>query len=106
DLALGDSSLEWSRPGAAAAALWATQRLLPLQRGGEFARGLERGREAALALYTKLKAGGALIPAFAPELDIVVFAPRAASISEISAPSRQVFAATAQQGLQLTVAQV
>src|SRR3954451_910808 len=55
ELHLGEISLECSRPGAAAAALWATQRLLPLQRGGEFAQGLERGREAALALYSKLK---------------------------------------------------
>ncbi len=38
ELHLGEISLECSRPGAAAAALWATQRLLPLVRGGEFAR--------------------------------------------------------------------
>ena len=37
DLHLGEISLECSRPGAAAVALWATQRLLPLVRGGEFA---------------------------------------------------------------------
>src|SRR5438270_10713524 len=55
ELHLGEISLECSRPGAAAAALWATQRLLPLQRGGEFAQSLERGREAALPLYSKLK---------------------------------------------------
>src|SRR5713101_3690966 len=36
-LHLGEISLECSRPGAAAAALWATQRLLPLKKGGEFA---------------------------------------------------------------------
>ena len=51
ELHLGEISLECSRPGAAAAALWTTQKLLPLVRGGEFARGLERGREAALAFY-------------------------------------------------------
>src|SRR6202020_3634180 len=72
ELHLGEISLECSRPGAAAAALWATQRLLPLQRGGDFARGLERSREAALALYKKLHAGDKFIPAFEPELDIVV----------------------------------
>src|SRR5712691_9120036 len=37
ELHLGEISLECSRPGAAAAALWATQRLLPLKKGGEFA---------------------------------------------------------------------
>src|SRR5260370_4784947 len=34
ELHLGEISLECSRPGAAAAALWATQRLLPLQAYG------------------------------------------------------------------------
>src|SRR5204862_8151824 len=38
DLHLGEISLECSRAGAAAVALWTTQRLLPLVRGGEFAR--------------------------------------------------------------------
>jgi tyrosine decarboxylase / aspartate 1-decarboxylase len=44
ELHLGEISLECSRPGAAAVALWATQRLLPLQKGGEFAAGLEQSR--------------------------------------------------------------
>src|SRR5260370_12846182 len=35
ELHLGEISLECSRPGAAAAALWATQRLLPLEKGVE-----------------------------------------------------------------------
>ena len=52
ELHLGEISLECSRPGAAAAALWATQKLLPLVREGEFARGLERGREAALRVFS------------------------------------------------------
>ena len=43
-LHLGEISLECSRAGAAAVALWATQRLLPLVPGGEFARGLAKGR--------------------------------------------------------------
>src|SRR6266436_4067406 len=55
ELHLGEISLECSRPGAAAAALWATQKLLPLKKGGEFARGLERGRKAALALFGKVR---------------------------------------------------
>src|SRR5207249_8583282 len=72
ELHLGEISLECSRPGAAAAALWATQRLLPLKKGGEFARGLERGRKATLALFEKLHADARFVTAFAPELDIVV----------------------------------
>ena len=51
DLHLGEISLECSRPGASAVALWATMRLLPLERGGEFARRLDASRGAALALH-------------------------------------------------------
>lgn len=104
ELHLGEISLECSRPGAAAAALWATQRLLPLQRGGEFAQGLERGREAALALYSKLKLNDNFVTAFEPELDIVIFAPRAATITQMSTRSRKIFAAAAEQNLHLAVA--
>ena len=43
-LHLGEISLECSRAGAAAVALWATQQLLPLVPDGEFARGLAQGR--------------------------------------------------------------
>jgi tyrosine decarboxylase / aspartate 1-decarboxylase len=104
ELHLGEISLECSRPGAAAAALWATQKLLPLAPGGEFAQGLERGRAAALTLHEKLKADDRFAPAFAPELDIVVFVPRAASIKESSAKSRTIFDAAAKQGLHLALA--
>jgi tyrosine decarboxylase / aspartate 1-decarboxylase len=106
ELHLGEISLECSRPGAAAAALWATQKLLPLKRGGEFAQGLERGREAALALYAKVNADERFVPGFVPELDIVVFAPRAASIGEMSTLSRKIFAAAARHDLHLAVAEL
>jgi tyrosine decarboxylase/aspartate 1-decarboxylase len=106
ELHLGEISLECSRPGAAAAALWATQNLLPLKKGGEFARGLERGRNAALALFEKLHADTRFMTAFAPELDIVVFAPKAASVSEASALSRKIFEAAAKRDLHLAVAEL
>ena len=106
ELHLGEISLECSRPGAAAAALWATQRLLPLRRGGEFARELECGRKAALALYEKLRADSRFVTAFAPELDIVVFAPRAATVTEASALSRKVFEGAARRDLHLAVAEL
>src|SRR5713226_8543771 len=106
ELHLGEISLECSRPGAAAAALWATQRLLPLKKGGEFARGLERGRKAALALFEKVRADKRFVTAFAPELDIVVFAPRAASVSEVSVLSRKIFEAAARHDLHLAVAEL
>ena len=98
--------MECSRPGAAAAALWATQKLLPLKKGGEFARGLERGRKAALALYEKLRGDARFVTAFAPELDIVVFAPKAASASEASVLSRKLFEAAAKRDLHLAVAEL
>jgi tyrosine decarboxylase / aspartate 1-decarboxylase len=106
ELHLGEISLECSRPGAAAAALWTTQRLLPLTRGGEFAQGLESGRAAALALYEKLANDGRFATAFAPELDIVIFVPRAKSISDASTLSRRIFDAAAKRNLHLAVAEL
>src|SRR5712672_1714271 len=106
ELHLGEISLECSRPGAAAAALWATQRLLPLKKGGEFARGLERGRNAALALFEKLHVDERFVTAFVPELDIVIFAPRAASVSEASLASRKIYEAAAKRDLHLAVAEL
>jgi glutamate/tyrosine decarboxylase-like PLP-dependent enzyme len=106
ELHLGEISLECSRPGAAAAALWATQKLLPLKKGGEFARGLEGGRRAALVLFEKLEADARFVTAFTPELDIVVFAPNAASVSESSVLSRRIFDAAAKRDLHLAVAEL
>ena len=106
ELHLGEISLECSRPGAAAVALWATQRLLPLARGGEFARLLERSRAAALALHARLAANPRFVPALVPELDIVAWAPRASSAQEASARSRAIFEACARRGLHLAVAQL
>jgi tyrosine decarboxylase/aspartate 1-decarboxylase len=111
ELHLGEISLECSRPGAAAAALWATQKLLPLTKGGEFAQGLEQGREAALALHKKLREADKFIPAFEPELDIVIFVPRPksqtpTSLSEISAESRRIFDSAAAKNLHLALAEL
>jgi tyrosine decarboxylase / aspartate 1-decarboxylase len=106
ELHLGEISLECSRPGAAAAALWATQKLLPLQRDGEFAQGLEKGREAALKFWRAIQNGGDFIAPFEPELDILVFVPRGESLSEISEKSRRIFEAAAREQLHLAVAEL
>lgn len=106
ELHLGEISLECSRPGAAAAALWATQRLLPLKKGSEFAKGLERGRNAALALFEKVRTDHRFVTAFEPELDIVVFAPKAASVSDSSVLTRKIFEAAAKRDLHLAVAEL
>jgi glutamate/tyrosine decarboxylase-like PLP-dependent enzyme len=106
ELHLGEISLECSRPGAAAAALWATQKLLPLVKGGEFARGLERSRAAALALHALAAQSRYFVAAFAPELDIVIFAARAATAAESSARARRIFEEAARHDLHLAVAEL
>jgi glutamate/tyrosine decarboxylase-like PLP-dependent enzyme len=104
DLHLGEISLECSRAGASAVALWATQRMFPLVKGGEMARGLESGRQAALDLHARLGADTRFRTVFAPELDIVVWAPRERSASATTARSRAAFEAAARKGLHLAVA--
>jgi glutamate/tyrosine decarboxylase-like PLP-dependent enzyme len=103
---LGEISLECSRPGAAAVGLWATQKLLPLIRGGEFARGLERSRDAALALHAKLASDERFITAFSPELDIVVWAPRSGSVSKSSETARRIFLEAGRRRLHLALAEL
>lgn len=101
DLHLGEISLECSRAGASAVALWATQKLLPLVRGGEFARGLAQGRRAALALYERIAADRRFRTLFPPELDILVWAPDGATASQVSQRAERTFRATAERGLHL-----
>jgi tyrosine decarboxylase / aspartate 1-decarboxylase len=84
DLHLGEISLECSRPGSAAVALWATQKLLPLASGGEFAGNLGKCRSAALDLYNRLSADNRFKTILAPELDIVIWALKGDKTSCIS----------------------
>jgi len=104
ELHLGEISLECSRAGASAVALWATQRLLPLVPGGEFARGLEKGKEAAGKLYGKIAAERAFVPGPVPELDIVVWAVRAPAIVDSSQCAQEVFDRAAKLDLHLALA--
>ena len=106
ELHLGEISLECSRPGAAAVGLWATQRLLPLLPGGEFAGILHRTRQAALRLYEKLEADRRFLTAFPPELDIVVWAVRAESVSAASRQARLIFEEAARRKLHLALAEL
>ena len=103
ELHLGEISLECSRPGAAAAALWATQTHLPMRPGGQFAQDLERSRSAAKGLYAKLSEHKDELILFPPELDIVVWAPRAASTSDISQLSKTAFDRCADKNLHLAL---
>lgn len=103
ELHLGEISLECSRPGASAAALWATQRLLPLTREGRFAKELEQCRKAALDLYDRLSADDRFLTLFPPELDILTWAVRGDSASRISERSRKLFDLAARKHLHLAV---
>lgn len=100
---LGEIGLECSRPGAAAVALWATQRLLPLCRGGEFAAGLAKSLQAARRLYGRLADDPRFMTLFPPELDIVLWAPAAQRASTISARSRALFERAADADLHLAL---
>ena len=84
DLHLGEISLECSRAGAAAAALWLTLRSLDLKPV------LEAGVRAARAWAALLRESGELRLLTEPELDIVGYYPRRGSLSEIDAASARV----------------
>jgi tyrosine decarboxylase/aspartate 1-decarboxylase len=111
ELHLGEISLECSRAGASAVALWATQRLLPLTTGGEFARGLAAGRGAAIELDRRLRTDDRFVPfapAFAsgPQLDIVVWQVRGDSTAESSELAQRVFDECARVNLHLALVQL
>jgi tyrosine decarboxylase / aspartate 1-decarboxylase len=105
ELHLGEISLECSRAGAAAAALWATQPLIPQ---GEFARGLKQSRRAALELDKRLRGDERFVPivAGAPQLDIVVWALRAADSKAASMRAQDIFSACAEHDLHLALVQL
>jgi glutamate/tyrosine decarboxylase-like PLP-dependent enzyme len=78
-LHLGEISLECSRAGAAAAALWLTLRAVPLEPV------LAAARRAALAFAERLRASETLRLHLEPELDIVTYLPRGRTVSEVDA---------------------
>jgi glutamate/tyrosine decarboxylase-like PLP-dependent enzyme len=106
DLHLGEISLECSRAGASAVALWATQRLMPLVRHGELAENLNRSRRAALRLGENIAASSRFMLPFSPELDIVVWAPVGESASAVSAESVRIFQALETKGVHVAVARL
>jgi glutamate/tyrosine decarboxylase-like PLP-dependent enzyme len=91
DLHLGEISLECSRAGASAAALWLTLQLLPLTPDGLGAV-LAAGRRAALGWASLIAESGRLELYQPPELDIVSYFPHASppALSGIDAASVQI----------------
>jgi len=87
DLHLGEISLECSRPGAAAAALWLTLRVL----GTDGLRGiLAANRRAALGWSSLLSTSTELALFQEPSLDIVTYFPRRDTLSEVDAATARV----------------
>lgn len=103
ELHLGEISLECSRAGAAAVALWATQKLLPLAAGGEFARGLEAGRSAAITWRGWLENDGWRV-GMPPELDILLFADAQTDSERLGKTSNAIFQSAVEHDLHLAVA--
>lgn len=103
EMHLGEISLECSRAGASAVALWATQQLMPLIKGGEFAQGLDSCLTAARDFYNQLTTSDYFTPIMEPELDIVVYAANAANTAIASERAQKLFSATAARGLHLAM---
>jgi hypothetical protein len=93
ELHLGEISLECSRAGASAAALWLTLQLLPLTPRG-LGAGLAASRRAALAWADMIDAGEELTLSQRPQLDIVTYFPTpragARTLSAVDAASERV----------------
>jgi tyrosine decarboxylase/aspartate 1-decarboxylase len=108
ELHLGEISLECSRAGASAVALWATHQLLPLIPSGDFARGLAKGRKAARELDRLLRSDPRFLPLAAgrPELDIVVWKLAADTVEQSSALAQKTFVSCALHDLHLALVQL
>ena len=86
DLHLGEISLECSRAGAAAAALWLTFQVLPPTPSG-LGRLLAAGRRAALGWADRLNDSPTLTLYQPPELDILCYFPAERTMAAIDATS-------------------
>ena len=69
---IGMWTLEGSRPGASAAAVWLTHKLIPLYQRG-FGEILKETMETAREFSSRLKATSHLVPLTEPDLDILCF---------------------------------
>lgn len=98
ELHLGEITLECSRAGAAAAALWFTTRCFGLSPGSPFSDMLADCIRAGRRFADAAAASGLFVLWSPPETDIVCYFPEAKSAAEISAASKALFADLMQQG--------
>lgn len=94
DLHLGEISLECSRAGAAAVALWATLKCFPLKEDTGFGPILAQCRKTAVAGYSLMTNSTKLKPYKKPELDILTYFPsnlKQKTTSSITEASGKVF---------------
>lgn len=91
ELHLGEVTLECSRPGASAAALWTTLKIYPIQGKNGLHKILELTRKAAIKFYELLSRSDVFNPLMEPELDIVTYFPVGNSTKEISDKSEKLF---------------
>jgi tyrosine decarboxylase / aspartate 1-decarboxylase len=103
ELHLGEISLECSRAGAAAIGLWATQRLFPLVKNGAFSTRIDRSHNAARKLYEKIVGDKNFIALQPPEIDIVIWAKKERSITEINKATHLIFEKAALRNLHLAL---
>ena len=95
ELHLGEISLECSRAGAAAAALWATLRCFPLESEAGLGAVLRKTRKAALRWAKLIEESDELRLVLQPSLDIINFyaVNKELRVSKISALTHRVFEA-------------
>ncbi len=93
ELHLGEISLECSRAGASAAALWATLQVFPLKSNEGLGLILKKCRQAALKWHSLMHNSEGIIPFIKPELDIIVYfpEPKEKSLSMVSKLSERLF---------------
>jgi len=103
ELHLGEISLECSRPGASAVALWATQQMFPLESGGQLSKWLDQSLLAARDFWQRLDTSEHYQPIFQPELDIVVYTAIASNAEDSSGRARRIFSAAAENDLHLAL---
>ncbi len=96
---LGETTLECSRAGAAAAALWLTLEVLPLDADRGFGPILTACLRAARRWQTAVEESAHLRTVGRPELDIVAYHPAADTASAIDAASVELFEAAQRQHL-------